>query len=155
MATGCMLLKKIERDLHGAAVSADPERLERGVEDLFAPNARIAVGPSARVVRPSDLLPTWLSEIEAWTPQGYEILTSVDAGNAVAYEYLWSARHTGRLRLPDGREIEPTGITVVDRVAIFARWDGSRVTYCQSYFSRYPVFLSDLISDCELGATAN
>jgi hypothetical protein len=144
MATGCILLKKIERELHLAAASADPERLERGVEDLFAPNARLALVPSGRLVRVSDILPTWLAEMEAWTPQGYEILTVVDSGNAVAYEYRWSARHTGRLRLPDGRLIEPTGITVEDRVAIFARWDGSRVTYCESYFARYPAVLSDL-----------
>jgi hypothetical protein len=149
MATGRMLMDKIERELHAPAMSADPERLEAGVYALFAPNVRIVTSDADRPRRLDDVLPTWLAEVEAWTPQAYEILDVVDTGDTVTYEYCWTATHTGDLRLPDGRELAATGLTVDDRVTIFARWDGTRVTRIHRHCQRYSRVLEQLTTQDE------
>ena len=115
----------------------DPELFREIAESTFSPDA-IVVRPETSPLRVRELLPVWLSEVQAWQPQKHVIVNTIEGDGGAVYEWDWTATHSGPLLRTNGDVITPTHQTVHTRAAAIVRWDGERITSLEGLFSTYP-----------------
>jgi hypothetical protein len=126
--------------------SGDPGRMNEVVPQVFAHDAKIG-RPEEPLTTIQDVLPLWLTEIEAWRPQEHIVTNVIKGERSACWEYRWIATHNGLLRTTDGREFPASGKTVENNAAIVAEWDGSKITSFVPLFSNYQDIVRQLEAD--------
>jgi len=104
------------RDLEGALAT-------------FAPGAEF-VEPAGGVPFPDGVRAMLAGYDGAFPGSRFETKLAIESGADVAIEGVWIGRHTGPLRLPDGRSIPPTNKEVrAPFVTMFRVRDGKLVSH--------------------------
>jgi ketosteroid isomerase-like protein len=78
-----------------------------GAVASFAPNAEFQ-GPMGPIPIPDGVRAFLQGWEESFPRARFEVTNTVESGDDVAAEGVWVGKHTGPLRLPDGRTLPPT-----------------------------------------------
>ena len=117
--------------------SGDPERLQRAAAEAFAPGCPIGP-PGEETMTIEALLPYWIEEQRVLNPMVHTIVNVIEGGGVCAWEYAWTAKHSGPLTVPDGRTFAPTGLELTNRAIGIARaGDDGRIASAEQLFSTY------------------
>lgn len=146
-----MVLMDLVKVFYDAWDSGDPDRMREAVPDVFTDDARIG-RPEEPLTTLHDVLPLWLTEVEAWRPQQHIITQVIQGERSACWEYRWIATHNGLLRTTDGREFPASGKQVENRAAITAEWDGTKITSFLPLFSHYQDIVRQLEVDQSLSS---
>jgi ketosteroid isomerase-like protein len=100
-----------------------------GAIQCLAPNAEF-IAPVGPLPVPDGVRAYLAGFEESFPGARVEINNSIEAGDQVALEAVWTGRHKGVLQLPDGRSIPPTNREVrAPFVGIFRVRDGKIVAH--------------------------
>lgn len=124
------------QEFNDAWDSGDGKLFEEVVRRNFAPDA-VVTRPEEAPILVSDVLPLWLTEIEAWRPQQHILVNSIEGEDAGVYEYEWVATHNSLLRTTDGREFPASGAQVRNHAAGLVRCKDGKIVSLEAIFSGY------------------
>jgi ketosteroid isomerase-like protein len=104
-----------------------------GAIACFAPNAEFQ-GPMGPLPIPDGLRAFLQGWEESFPGARFDVSNTIESGDDVAVEGFWVGKHTGPLRLPDGRTLPPTNREVRAPFATVFRARDGKLTAHRGYW---------------------